>query len=104
ELIAWRPPWLSGSSAVTGRSRLDHHSSIFGRDGCAAQRLDEAERRALGHFEIAFGRSDLDRADLVAADVPVPADQRQQPARVRIVTPTGIDPEPGRTFEARTRA
>ena len=55
--------------------------------------------RALGHLEIAFVGGDSDRADVVAADVAVAADQRQQPARVGVVAAAGVDPEPDRAFE-----
>ena len=86
------------------RGLLDHQSLILRRDRRAAQCLDEAGRGALGHLEIAFVCRDPDRADVVAADMAVAADQRQQPAGIGIVAPAGVDPEPGRALESRPRS
>src|SRR3954469_5727033 len=56
---------------------LDHQAFILRRDCRSAQSLAETRRRARSDLEIAFVRSDPDGADLVAGDMPIPADQRQ---------------------------
>src|SRR5687767_11603577 len=89
---------------VSRRRLLDHQAIVLRRDGRAAKRLDEAGRGTRGDLEIGFMGGDPDGADLLPSDMAVAANQRQQPARIGIVPPPGIDPEPGRALESRPRA
>src|SRR5205085_7362664 len=89
-----------GWSLLPRFGELDHQTLIFGSNRRAAECLAESRCRALADLEIALIGGEADSADVCAVDVAVAADQRQQPARVGVVPPAGVQLEPGGAFEA----
>ena len=57
-----------------------------------------------GNLEIGFLRADTDRTDLVARDVAAAAEQRQDPAGIRVLAAPEVHAKPDHVFKARTMA
>src|SRR5829696_3440156 len=62
----------------------------------AARGLGEAGGRRAGDLEPRLAREDLDLADVLAGDLAAPAQEREDPARVRLLVATDRQPEPDR--------
>src|SRR3954454_10739251 len=98
-----RPFGAVGRALLPRFGQFDHEALVFRRDRRPAQGFDESGRGTSADLEIALVRGEPDGTDLGSGHVAIAADERQQPARIGVVTPPGIDPKPARAFEPGAR-
>ena len=67
----------------------------------AGHGLRETVGNGAGYLEMGLVRSNTDRADLVAGDMAAAAQQRQDPARIRVLPASDVHAEPGHVLEPR---
>src|SRR5947209_221927 len=68
-----------------------------------ADGLGEPRAGIAADLDAGLPHQDLDLADVLLHDVAAPAQQRDQPLRIRVLRPPDVDREPRRSFGGRLR-